>query len=556
MEKSIKNTRKKLSRRKKIIIVTAAMLSVAVIVSAIVGIIHYRNNKAYRPFDYENEDLSRYIYISAENYHGYKGYEVEVAMDEITDDSVKTAIIQLLAGERADPSAGGAGEQNATVAVGDDIMLYFQAYKINEDGSKGEPLEGFGNFTDKEDSSRIYTIGGGFIDSLGLNLELKLVGADLSKYTACEIQTEGQIQSDDIIFLTYTSFASKNGVDGWEERSATERRLNLKDGIDSEFGEGFTEMLLSGSVGEANKNPSANDYSTDEYKKIIYNNIKVEYVMRLTNSSQEPLRIKTVVPAEYSDTSIQGEPVLFELYIDYAIKYNTPELTEDFIKKTLEISDETLSEYEGDDTIARFYSYTRDLLEKNEQAEIDALRIEAMWLHYYNIAEFKELPEDEIKRLINVAKKKLEDGYNANNNGYSTFDEYANAYVAYLGYELVWTDYLRLAAEAEIKEKLIFYYVARAEGLLPTEAEFLSLLAKMKEEDLEYLLSADGISRDDYDSDAEYNSAVEPYRKQIEAIYADEEYMRYQVHLKYAEPKMSQLGIIKYRRRTETAALD
>ncbi len=542
---SIKKEKKKLSRKSIIIIAVSAILAAVLIAGIIIGVIHYKNRE-YKPFDYLNEDLGKYIYISAENYYGYKGYEVEIAMDEITDLTVESTIMQFLAAERGDPSAGGAGEQNASIAIGDDILLYFQGYHINEDGTKGEAISGFDNFTAKEDSKRTYTIGGGELDKYGLNLELKLIGTELSKYTTCKIENEGEIRADDIIFLSYSAYATKDGGK-WEELSAKTVKLNLADGIDGQFGEGFTETLLSGSIGEAHKNPTAKSYATDEYKQIRYNNIKVEYVLRPTDPDQEPLRIETTIPATNSDIELQGAPIMLELYIDYAIKYNVPTLDEKFIKETLKVTDESLNEYEGDDIIERFYAYTRDLLEKRDQAEIDSILINAMWSHYYNIAEFKELPEKEVKRLVNISTKELEDAYKQNNNGYNSFDEFANAYVAYLGYELVWTDYLRLAAESEIKEKLIFYYVARAEGFLPSEEEYPELAKKIKEEDVEYLLLANGIKREDYKTEEEYNKAAAPYIQQVEATYSDEALLRYTVHRDYAEPKMSKLAVVKYK---------
>ncbi len=543
MEKAKK--KKKLSRKSVIIIIVAAVLALAAAAGAIIGVILYKN-KEYKPFDYVAEDLSKYIYISAENYHGYKGYEVEISMDEIGDDSVRTAIMQLLVGERGDASAGGQGETKATLAAGDDILLYFQGYRVNEDGSKGSPIDGFGNFTVQKEENRTFTIGAGSLDKLGLNLELKLVGTDLSKYTACKIEDEGAPLANDIIFLTYSSYVLTKD-NKWEERSGEEVRLNLGDNIDAEFGEGFTEAILAGTIGKAHTSPSSVSYKTDEYSQIRYNNIKVEYVMRPTDKGQEPLRITTTIPATYSEISLQGTSVIFEMYIDYAVKYKMPTLDEKFIKETLEVEEEALEKYEGADIVERFFAYTRELLEKRNQAEVDSILIEAMWSHYYNIAEFKELPENEIKRLVNLQTKELEDAYNANNNGYKSLDEYANAYVAYLGYELVWTDYLRLVAESEVKEKLIFYYVAKAEGLLPTDEEFAELAEKIKKEDIEYLLLANGIKREDYKTDEEYNSAAAPYRKQVEDTYADKELLKYTVHREFAEPEMSKLAVVKYK---------
>lgn len=552
---SEKPNRRKLSRRAKIIIAIAAVLTVATVAGIVAGVIYYKNKQSNTPFDYLNEDLSRYIYIPSENYTGYKGYEVTVAIDEITDDSVKTAIIQILAGERGDYAQTGGGEKNATVEVGDDILLYFQAYGVNEDGSRGNAIDGLGNFTVTTDAKRTYTIGGGALDKLGLNLELALVGTDLSKYTSCSILSEGEVNESDIVFITYDAYVMKDGK--YEQRSGSSVRINLDTDVDSAWGEGFRDMLVGQTINEAITDTlSHGDFKTEEYEKIIYSSLKVEYVMRMTDAGQEPVRIKTTVPCTYSSVSLQGTPVIFELYIDYAVKYKVPEFNEDFIKNTLEVSDSVLEEYQGEDTVERFYAYVRDLLEKQNQSEIDEILIEAMWSHYYSIAQFKELPQSEVDRLVRKQRNSITEAYDAyraacieenKTPDYSSLNEYANAYVAYLGSELVWTDYIKLAAESEIKEKLIFYYVARAEKLLPSDEEYQRLAAQIIEEDTEYLLLSNGIKRENYDSDEEYNTAAEPYRAKVLESYSDEAYLRYVVDTEYAEGKMSKLAVVKYK---------
>ncbi len=536
---------RKLSRRARIIILISAILVAAIIAGIVAGVIYYRN-KRNEPFDYLNEDLGKYIYISPENRTGYKGYEVTIAIDEITDDSVRTAIMQILTGERGDHSATGGGETNATVEVGDDILLYFQAYAVNEDGSRGDAIDGLGNFTVSSDEKRTYAIGGGALDKLGLNLELKLVGTDLSKYTACRIASDGEVSEGDIVFITYDAYAMTSGG-RWEKKSGSSVRLNLDGDVDAAWGEGFLDSIVGMQIGKTVDMTGKTDFKTEEYSQIVYNNVKIEYVMRRMDADQEPVCIKTTVPCTYSTVALQGTPVIFELYIDYAVKYNVPELNENFIKETLKVTDEVLAEYQGEDTVEKFYSYMRDLLEKQNQAEIDEILIEAMWSHYYSIAQFKELPQAEVNRLVRQQRNSIETAYKSNNGGYSSLDEYANAYVAYFGYELVWTDYIKLVAESQIKEKLIFYYVARAENLLPTDEEYRTLAAKIIEEDIAYYLLANGIKRENYESDEAYNEAAQPYRDKVNEAYSDESDLRYTVDLEYAEGRMSKMAIVKYK---------
>lgn len=467
-------------------------------------------------------------------------------MDRITDDSVKTALMQARAAKRGKAKTNN-GETMAKLEVGDDILLYFQGYSVDENGNKGSAINGLGNFTVSNEEKRTYVLGGGSLDKLGLNLELKLIGQDLSKYTYCEIVDDGEIRENDILFITYEARVKADGE--YSLRGAESERMNLADGgIDEVMGEGFTEMILGQNIGKAVANPSKVTYKSDEYETIRYTKIKVDYVLRPTEEEQEPLSIMTTIPSSYENVNLQGSLVLFELYISHAVKYEVPEINDKFIRDDLGVSDETLAKYDGSNNTERFTAYTKDLLEKKNQAEIDSILIEAMWAHYYSIAEFKSLPEDEVNRLIEKQKKPLEEAYTKDSKDFKSFDEYAQSYVTeYLKVELVWSDYFRQVAESEIKEKLIFYYVARAEKLLPSEAEFSALAERVRKEDLEYTLLTNGITRDKYETDAEYEAAVSPHRASVEKYYADEEVLRWVVHREYAELKMSKLGVVKYK---------
>lgn len=532
-------------KKKTLIIVISAITAVLIIAGIVLGIVLYVN-RTYEPFDYVGEDLDKYIYISDENYVGYKGYEVAIAMDEIDDKTVNTMINQILAANRGKAQDGGVGDKNAILAVGDDISVFFRAYKNGENGERVE-IGAMSNFAVTKESSRIYTVGGGSLDTLGLNLELMLIGKDLREYSSCEIKPAGEakISANDIAYVTYSAL-----YDGQKSGSGTTVCVDLSDPeIDKKWGYGFTEFLVGKMIGE-NLGPTPL-FESDEYSSILYRNITVERVMRFSDADPKPLEITTTVPCTYSDVSLQGVEVTFELYIDYAIKYDTPALDETFIKETLKMTDDELSKYDGESITDKFRAYVLDYLKAKEEAEVDSIRIEAMWSHLYNIAQIKELPKDEVERIYREYKKNIEDAYEANPGEYSSLDEYANAYVAYLGGTTVWTEYFRSEAEAEVKHKLIFYYIAKKEKLLPNEDEFNKLAKEIVEEEVESYLLSLGIDREDYKTDKEYEEAVAKYRAEVEARYSDKEYLTWVVHLEFCESKMSKFAKVVYKNPSE-----
>ncbi len=520
----------------KLKIIIAALLILASLAGVLLGVFYFLDEEIER-FDYVNEDLSKYIYISSENYYGYKGYEVKIASDQITERTVDTAIMRILASRRGKIISTGA--KDAKIDVGDDINLFFKAY-TEEDGVRTE-LPEFSNFSITAESARTYTVGGGSLDTLGLHLELELVGEELSKYSSYRIKTSGRPQDGDIVYITYSAL-----YNGATSKSGKSVRLDLSDetGIDKAWGEGFTAYIKGLTIGDEHQ--STDSFKTEEYSSIHYRSLLIDYAIHEENPERETLTVKTTVPCTYSDVSLQGKEVTFELYISYVNKYTVPTLDKTFIEKTLEIKDEELSKYEGEDTVEKFRKYVKKKLEDDEAAEIDQILIEAMWTHLYSIAQIKELPEDELRRIFIEYKKQIEEAYEENDGGYPSFDAYANAYAQYLGAKVPWEQYFKSQAESEVKQKLIFYYVARAEGLLPTEEEFDKLAKAIVEEELATYLSTLGIKRENYNTDEEYEEAVAPYRSEVEAIYADEEYLEWVVHLEFAEKKMSKLGKVVF----------
>ena len=495
------------------------------------------------PFDYLREDLDEYIYISDANYMGYKGYEVTISSDEITDAAVRAFINRILVEKRGEASNLGKSEYNSTTEIGDDISVFFRGFIKDKDGNLKEQLS-FSNFTVTDEKYRIYTLGAGTLDKLGLYVEEALIGCDLSKYASCQILTTPQvILANDVVYVSYDAI-----FNGESTKSVKEQRLDLAnpDAENSHLVE-FIVGKISGDTYSPNK-----IFTTSGGDKVVYSNLKVERVMRFPDEGQEPFRVTTRVPASWSETSLQGKEITLEFFIDYAIKYDTPAFDDEFITKTLEVDSESLKNYEGEGLTGKYFTYVKEYLKAVDKAEIESVMVDALWSHLYDIAEIKKLPEDEVDRIYNDYKIQFKNAFDANPGSYKTVDEFANAYVSEVeGSSLVWTDYYKGKAEEEVKQKLIFYYIVKRENLLPSAEEFAELKKTLIEVELASMLYQKGISRDGYDSDEAYEAAVASYRKEAEAVFADEEYATWSVHYEYAVPKMSEFGKVVYRNPAE-----
>lgn len=523
MAKNIKNyasEKSKVTERKIVSILLICLFALAAVITTVVIIINNKeeDNRLGR-FDYVKEDLSRYIYISSENYTGYKGYEIQIAMDEVDRTAAYTALMQDLAKNRSKDYIF--SDPTGTIEIGDDALLYFQAYYTEDGVTKGKEVTGLGNFSIEKESSRTFTIGGGELDKYGLNLEQKLLGKSLNEHTSCLIDYDGEINGDDIVFITYTALVNKDGKG--EVRSGEKVRINLSDSdVDSVWGNGFREMLL-GMIIDKEYTTQKNDiFTTEDYDAVMYTKIKVDYVMRLT-SEDSPIRVSTTVPSTVSSVSLQGKKVIFEIYAESVKKYDVPEFNESFITDIMKLDLEKIQACEGDTLEEKYISYKLAQLKKDQEAETESIRVKAMWQHLYSIAQIKSYPEIEVARLVERETKVLRDAYGKDEKyaeEYGSFEAFAQAYVGAQGSELVWSDYLRQSAQAEIKEKLIFYYVAKAEGLLPDDASFKAISERI--------------------------AASDSYYKELTDEGEREEYLTYAAHVEYAVPKMSQFGTVKF----------
>ena len=518
--------------------ITALFLAVALMLSLSAALFSCGDE----PFDYVGEDLDEYIYISDANYTGYKGYEVTIASDEITDDTVRSFINAILVEKRGEASNLGKKEFNSTIEIGDDVCLFYRGLVKDENGNLKE-VTSFSNFSVTEEKKRIFTLGKGTLDALGLYTELKLVGCDLSKYAGCQIVSESDtVGATDFVYVSYDAIYG-----GASSKQIKDECIDLTSPGDKAH---LVEFLVGKTVGETY---SPNAIFTDkDGTRVIYNNVKIERVMRFPDQGQEPFKVVTKVPATCSDTTLQGKEITLEFYIDYTVKYETPTFDEEFITKTLEVKAESLENYDGEGLVDKYFDYVRTYLKAVDESEIDSVMIEAMWSHLYSIAQIKKLPEDEVDRIYNEYKIAIKNAYDQNPGDYATVDEFANAYVKDTsGSDMVWTDFFRKESEEEVKQKLIFYYVAKREGLLPTDAEFWALKEQMIESDVATALYQSGILRENYKTDAEYEAAAAPKREEVLKNYEDDEYTTWIVHYEFAVPKMSKFGKVIYKNPAE-----
>ena len=445
--------RRALTPKRIIIILTALLLAIAITL----GIVFAIRNRDEGEINYLNADLSEYIGLSEEH---YKNINITVPKDNVGSDTVDSIINALLTTNRASRPENNGGEvTNVPISLGDKAYLYYRVTVDDEKGraeivSPGAALSevsaynvGSGAFMPKYNYDRSKD----YLTPYAQGFDGALIGAvpSLYKLSAGEMVTSGYINETDTIVFSYT----EDGV----RRSY----MTTAEECSSLWGEGLFELLSQHKIGE-NIGVS---YSCES--GILYN-IKVEYVLR---AERAPLTVEIEFPSNYFDASLRGAHGRVEVWFRSTVVYNVPEYNSEFITDVLGVTAEELSSFEGDDPASKYREMLRAECEAEAERVHTALVEEAIWDELVKGASIKKLPSKELERSYNEIYSELYTMYyNVYSAGFDSPEEFCAWYYGLDSTSEVSAHVYELS-ERGVTEKLIFYYIARTENLLPSGEE-------------------------------------------------------------------------------------
>lgn len=419
-------------------------------------------------FNYTEENLSKYISISEED---YKGYTLEVLYDEMRDSDLDRKIMSLRYAKRKEPLYDGGNVLNLNLQIdaGDTVKIYYRGYTIDESGNQNG-INGACNFS----SSTPHSLG---IGSLGFipGFEESLIGVKPNSYARLGIKKTGEISDGDVVYLTYNAMLP----DG-KSISSTAERIDLSSDVDSKYGVGFKDFLLSAKIGQ--KVTQSKTFAMG-VGTAVYFDMSVVYA---TSGESEPLTISTYFPSDYQEESLRGKTVLFDVYFEEVIAYDTPEYDEAFITELLGISEADLSEYEGEGIVEKHKNMLKaEIISEYDESKNAAVE-KMIWEHLHDKVNVKKLPKKQVEKVYNEYYVEIQSAYNNYYSSfYSTVDEFATAYLKITD-GTSWKSYIQAQAENIVTEKLIFYYIIREEGFVPSFDEYEAQYNKILEEYINY----------------------------------------------------------------------
>ena len=453
-----------LKKNKKLIIIAIVLASALIlgIVFGIIALIHRDDT-----FDYFNADLSKYVYISSED---YKSFPVDSPLVSVDESDVTREINRLLV-KNKDKTAlfGGASvrPENYVIKLGDVVNVWYRGYITDENGVKTE-VKGASNF--KNSKPDAIEIGSG---TLIKGFEEGLLGKPLHTKSMQSI-TAGKVEDGDIIYISYSAFLA-NGTPG--DFSDVVIDTSDKEAVNKIYGEGFAEFFVGKNIGDVNT--EAFRISGDDVDTVYYQ-MKVDRILRC---DAEPYLINASFPADYDkDVSLRGVEVTFEIYASTAVIYNAvPEWNDAFIEEKLKETYESLSAYEGETLTQKYENKIRAELESAKESSNKTLLESEMWDHYLSKATIKSMPRAAINKAYAQQLGWYTSIYDVYGSGFASFGEFARSYFG-LSEKDNWSDYIMAEAEIIVKEQLIFYYIIKNEGFVPNDAEFESLYNGFKNE--------------------------------------------------------------------------
>ena len=492
----------------KAVILVAITLVVAIAAGIIIGVFILKKNSEAPALDYMKDDLSRYITISKSD---YAGYTIDIPLDSLTDALVERRINSLLT-EHKKVAYDGGFMKSVALSLGDEAYIYFRGYTVDKDGREND-FEGSSNF-EAEDPTIIEVGTGNVIENGSVSGQFipgfaeSLVGIVPNDHTPFALIKDGAVQRGDVIYLSYTVI----GENGNKTVSAERIDLSLPY-INEKYGEGFVEFFVgNGEKAAQNIGAAISDKFIckigDNKTETVYSSMKIEYA---TRCESDPVTISVRFPANYSKEDLRGVEAKFDVYVRYAIIYDTPEFNDKFITETLKVKESELSEYKGNTLTEKYRAKVSAELEKEIEESNHNLLLDKMWDRLTDKVVIKELPEAEVTDFYNSYYDEISNGYaQYESYGYfSSLDDYAayhlsQQYGKTLSAGESWKDYIRGMAESDVTQKLIFYYIIREENLIPSDAEYKKIYDRLYDELLDELLLAnasqfEGLEGEKYD---------------------------------------------------------
>lgn len=189
-------------------------------------------------------------------------------------------------------------------------------------------------------------------------------------------------------------------------------------------------------------------------------------------SKDNPAEVHVTFPEGYND-KLGGKDAIFYVVVEYAVQYNLPEYTREFVEKELgyksekiHVTDQSfLDEFEDE--------YLKSYLEKQNAQYVDSAKTDALWTYLTDKVVCTNMPQMELDYYKASYKNELTAAYEYYSSGaqkeeflklYPTINEFA---VYYMGFEegSNWEEEINKLAELMVKKDMLIHAIAEWENM-------------------------------------------------------------------------------------------
>ncbi len=468
---------------------------------------------------YFTDDLSKYVTIREEDYHGLA---LDIFWDEVTDADVDEWINSRLVAHRAEqPSYEGAGKTDIPITLGDEVYVFYEGYELKEDGTR-VPFDGGSNF-ESGDPTKIVVGQGGFLSGFETAL-LGQIPADMVK-----LKTSGALTDGDYVTMTYFVVAPDGSygikTDTFLFAASEEAE------IDAKYGEGFYDAVVKYEAEYGTKYSEKAHISSASFP---LNGGEVQYMdivfMYAFDRGDKPLVAEAYFPADYSEESLRGQTRYFDIYLDYTknyvISYETPELNETFLI-TKEKEDVTVLEtYPGATLLEKYRNKVRATLGGDALVQKVIYRDQLVTAVVDALAEkaiVEDYPAWALKEQMDMMEAWLDDCVEDYvQNGYEA-DREAIAKAEFKYTSGTYTEYFEGLAKTTVTRVMAFYQMGKQEGWLLEGDALTAAVEESKQElfSLSIAQNKEEFSRENYDSDESYQAALDEFYEEMLTFYQE-----------------------------------
>lgn len=181
-------------------------------------------------------------------------------------------------------------------------------------------------------------------------------------------------------------------------------------------------------------------------------------------SKEKPYALELTFPEDYGKADLAGKDVIFYVWVVYAVEYALPELTNEFVTKTLKFSTEE------EDAAAAYRQYIKEGLEQYRDSAVK----HEIWEDLLETATVIKYPQSELDYFYNSYIDQYEyykTYYESRGYTFASFDDFV---IRYLGLEkgADWKAETEKNCKRDVLQNLLSHAIAQQEGIKVTDEDY------------------------------------------------------------------------------------